>query len=277
MKTWLAVLLCAVLTGCGLTRRGPLDPSLGAFIPSDAVALAGVHIDLIRATPTYQKLASKKQLPSFDEFPMDTGFDPANDVHDLLVASDGNKALAAAHGEFKGKRPTGLEVSPYKGYTLYIKHGEDAIVFLDDHTVLGGPPVMVRAAIDQYARHADAAPSALLARVRALPTDAQVWAVATGWKGLTPDTRRQMGNAANITVDFRKGVQGVATGDCQTDNDAKTLAESLQGLLTLARMGIPQNKPELNRLFDNIHVQQQGRAVKLTIELQEDLIDQLAR
>ncbi len=77
------------------------------------------------------------------------GFDPAKDVKELLLASDGQDVLAIMHGEFKAKRPGGFESTPYKGYTLYTKDPREAIAFLDDRTALGGSAADVRAAIDR--------------------------------------------------------------------------------------------------------------------------------
>ena len=281
MRRWI-VFLCAVLAGCGgsLTRRGPLDPALSAFISADAVALAGVNMDSVRATPLYRKLAAQKRWPRFDEF-------QAEDVHEMLVASNGKNVLAAARGDFKGKRPSELPTLPYKGYTIFIRDERAAVAFLDDHTAVGGPPATVRAAIDQWSKHADAAPRDLVARTEALPADAQIWAVASGWKGADAGTLRDMGNAANLdrllrsveganlTIDLRTGVHAAATGDCRNETDAKTLSESLRGLAGIARMGVPKKRPELMRVFDGIKVAQEGPVVNVNVDIPEDLAEQL--
>jgi len=280
-------MLCAAFAGCNLMRHGPLDPALTAFIPPDTVVLSGVHMDQIRAAPLYRKLAAQNRLPRFDEFPAEAGFDPQRDVNEVMLASDGNRVLAAARGDFKGKRPRALQPTPYKSYQLFIKDDRTAIAYLDDHTVLGGSHVAVRAAIDQWSTHSGSGPADLLARVRALPADAQIWAVALGWKGASAATLRQMGNAANLdrllrsveaaslTVDFRAGVHAAATGNCRTDAEAKTLSDQLRGFAGLARLSVPKNRPELLRVFDGIRVAQEGQLVKLNIDVPEDLAEQL--
>ena len=116
------LLLCVILAACGsLTRHGPIDPALTVFIPPDTVALAGVHMDQLRATPIYRKLAERNRLPHFDEFRTESGFDPSRDIHEILLAGDGKNVLAIAHGAFPPKPPGNLKASEYKGYTLYAK------------------------------------------------------------------------------------------------------------------------------------------------------------
>ena len=148
---------------------------------------------------------------------------------------------------------------------------------------------MVHAAIDQWARHQDAVPADLLARVGALPADAQIWAVASGWRGVGASPLRDMGNAANLdrvlrlvegaalTVDLRTGLHVAATGDCRTEEDARKLADSLRGLAGIARIGVPGNRPDLARVFDGIRVDQERRLVKVLIDIPEDLGEQLVK
>ena len=290
-----AMLLCAILAGCGgsLTRNGPIDPALAVFIPPDTVALAGVRMDRLRATPIYRKLAERNRLPRFDQFRTESGFDPSRDLHEILLAGDGKNVLAIAHGAFPPKPPGNLKASEYKGYTLYAKDRWEAIAFIDKTIALGGLVPSVRAAIDQYKRGGRGAPRDLMARAQALPADAQIWAVVAGWRGATPDQLREMGNlgnldrvlrlveGANLTVDLRTGVHAALTGDSRTEADAKTLADSLRGLAALARMGaprgVPGNQPDLLRALDGIQVKQAGRVVQVNVDIAEDLAEKLVR
>lgn len=293
MRSWivLVVMVGLGLAGCGsrLTRRGPLDPSLSAFVSSDTVILVGVRMDQVRATSLYRALAARQRVPPFGNFPAEAGFDPATDVNELLLASDGARALAVAHGDFKGKKPSNLASAPYKGYTLFSKDERDAIAFIDERTVLGGPLASVRAAIDQWKAGGRGAPPDLVARAQALPADTQIWAVVAGWKGADAATLRGMGNAANLdrvlrsvegaslTVDLRTGIHAAGTGDCRTEADAQSLSESLRGLAGIARIGVPRNRPELLRVFDGIRVKQEGSAVKLNVDVPQDVAAQLLK
>jgi hypothetical protein len=285
-----ALPLCLVLAGCGsLSRHGPIDPALAAFISPDTVALAGIRMDQVRATPIYRKLAEQNRLPRFDQFRTDSGFDPGSDLHDLLLSSDGKNVLAAAHGTFTAKPAGSLHTSEYKGYTLYAKYDSEAIVFIDKSIVLGGPSASVRAAIDQYKSGGRGAPRGLMARAEALPGDTQIWAVVVGWRGATPDQLREMGNLgnldrmlrsvedANFMVDLRTGVHAAVTGDCRTEADARNLADSLRGLTALARMGVSRKQPDLQHALDTIQVTQEGRVVRVHADIAEDLAEKLVR
>jgi hypothetical protein len=278
-----AMLLCLTLAGCGgLTRHGPVDPVLAAFISPDSVALAGVRMDQIRTTPIYRKLAEGNRLPRFDQF-------HSEDIHDVLLASDGKNVLAIGRGDFRAKPPDGLTPTEYRGYTVYVNNGRDAIVFLDRTTALAGSAAAVRAAIDQYKGGGHGAPRDLMARAQALPADAQIWAVVVGWRGATPDQLREMGNLGNVdrmlravdgaklTVDLRTGVHAAVTGDCRTEADARNLGDSLRGLAALARMGVQRMQPDLLRVFDAIQVKQEGRVVQVNLDIAEDLAEKLIR
>jgi hypothetical protein len=253
---------CALLAGCGgsLTRRGPLDPGLAAFIPPDSVALVGVRVDQVRKTSIYRKLGAGKRVPRFDDFRVE-------DVHELLLASDGKNVLAIARGDF---------------------HPNPSFTLADNKTALAGPEAMVRAAISRYKSGAHDAPRDLMARAQGLPADTQIWAVVSGWRGIDPEQLRAMGNAANVdrlmrsveganlTVDLRAGVHATLSGDCRTEADAGSLADSLRGLASLARIGLTHNQPDLVPVFDGIQVRQEGRGVKMNLDVSQAVADKLS-
>jgi hypothetical protein len=258
-----------------------------AFIPPDTLALAGVRVEQFRATPLYRKLAGSGRLPRFDEFRAATGFDPERDVSELLLANDGKNSLLIARGTFEGKAAASVKTSVYQGYTLYGNSETAVFTFIGKSIVLAGPAAVVRAAIDRHKGGHHDAPADLLARAEALPGDAQVWAVEHGWTGFPAETLQEMGNAANLnrvlqsvedaamSADLRAGVRAAATGDCRTAQDAKTLSESLRGLVGLGRLSVPENQPDLLRAFDGIRVEQDGRAVKIDVDIPQDLAGRL--
>jgi len=284
------LLPCMMLAACGgsLTKHGRMEQDLSAFVPPDTMVLAGVHMDRLRAAPLYRKLAETGRLPRFDQFRTESGFDPSRDVSELLLAGDGKNVLAIARGAFEAKPAGGLSVSEYKGYTLYSRDASAAIAFSGKNIALGGQAASVRAAIDQSKSGGRGAPRDLLTRAEALP-DTQIWAVLAGWRGLTPDQLREMGNLGNLdrvlrlvegaslTVDFGAGVHAAFTGDSRTEADAKTLADSLRGLAGLARMAVPRNQPGLLSALDGIQVKQDSRIVRLNIDITEDIAENLVK
>jgi len=268
MLRFAIVFVCLILPACR-NSGARMDPALTRLIPPDAVALAGARLDQLRTTPLYRKLAAQHRLPQFDQFSAETGIDPQRDVSELLFAHDGKHGLLMARGAFRGGR----------------NRPDGSLVFLDQRIALAGPAAMVRTAIDQYRTGHASPPPALLARV---PGDGQIWAASIGWPGLPPATLSEMGNAANLDrvlravadlsfmADFTSGVHAAATANCRTDQEASALAENLRALASLAHAGAPKNEPDLQRAFDAIQVRQDARAIKVTLDLPEDLAERLA-
>jgi hypothetical protein len=81
---------------------------------------------------------------------------------------------------------------------------------------------------------------------------------------------------ANLTVDLRTGVHAALTGDCRTEADAGSLADSLRGLASLARIGLTHNQPDLVPVFDGVQVRQEGRVVKMNLDVSQQVADKLA-
>jgi hypothetical protein len=281
MTKILPVLALASLTIIGCRSA---DTGLAAFVPADTVALAGMRMDQVRATELYQKLRAQKRFSELDDLKTKTGLDPTLDVSELLLATNGKDAVTIARGHFTPADP-GARKSGYKGYTLNL-HGEGAYALIDGATAIAGTQPAVRSAIDQYKTGTHSAGvTSLLARARALPPQTQIWAVSDSpeaFAGLA-----QSGGAANFgkvfgqldrltfTADLSKGLNIVATGDCRTEQDAKTLGDAIRGLMSLGKLSVPQGSSELMRLYDSVQVDQQQKSVKLSANFAPDLIDKL--
>jgi hypothetical protein len=281
-------ILFSALAACNSaeTGRTGIDSTLAALVPPDATMLSGVRMEAIRATPLYRKMLAQQALPQLDDFARQTGFDPRRDVRELLIASNGNGVLMAARGAFNLRAIEGSVKSSYKGYTLYASESR-AVGLIDNSTAIAGPLTAVRAAIDRYKARDSARPTELLARARQIPPENQVWSVSNGFENLLTMTIPQQGNAANVgrilrslenataAADFRTGVNGYINGLCRSDQDAKNLGDAARGLVGLGRLSVPENQPELLKLWDGIKVDQQQRTVKITIAIPEELVDKL--
>jgi len=281
MRKPLSFILLASLTTLGCRSA---DTSLGKFVPGDSIALAGVRMDQVRTSPIYQKLRAQKRFSELDDLKARTGFDPTRDVNELLVASNGKNAVTIARGRFAPSDPAAKK-APYKGYTLYL-HGDGAYAIIDPSTAVAGTQPAVRAAIDQYKSESSSpAVTALLTRARELSPQAQMWAVSDSpeaFAGLAS------GNAAGnfgkvfgqiervaLTVDLNNGFNAVASGQCRTEQDAKSLGDALRGLVGLGKMSVPQGQTDLLRLYDSVQVDQTQNSIKLTARIAPDLIDKL--
>jgi hypothetical protein len=276
------------LTACNSaeTGRTGVDSTLAALVPPDATMLSGIRMEAVRETPLYRKMLAQQALPQLDDFARQTGFDPRRDVRELLIASNGNGVLMAARGAFNLRAIEGATKSSYKGYTLYTSESR-AVGLIDSSTAVAGPMAAVRAALDRYKAGDRARPDDLLARARQIPPENQIWSVSNGFENLLTMTIPQQGNAANVgrilgslenttaAADFRTGVNGYINGSCRSDQDAKNLGDAARGLVGLGRLSVPENQPELLKLWDGIKVDQQQRTVKITIAIPEALVDKL--
>jgi hypothetical protein len=283
---------CVLLVSLTILSCRSADTGLGAFVPPDTVALAGMRMDQLRNTPTYQKLRLQHRFSELDDLKARTGFDPTRDVNELLVATNGKDAVTIARGQF---HPTdmGAKKVAYKGYTLHVR-GEGAYALIDSSTAVAGTEPAVRAAIDQYKSGARSATvSALLARGRAIAPQNQIWAVSDSPEAFTslgqtgPGTGA--GNAANVgkvfgqlerlsfAADLTRGLNAVATGDCKAEQDAKAIGDLLRGVVSLGKLSVPQGQTELLRIYDSVQVDQQQKVVKMVINVPPDLIDKLVQ
>lgn len=286
-----ASLLAVTLTilGCSSAQIGSLriDPVLAALVPGDTIMLSGVRMTELRATPLYNKLIAQQRLSDLDDFAKKTNFDPRKDVNQMLIASDGAESVVLARGNFKPQPPAGLTRSIYKGVTVYGK-GEGAYAVLDATTAAAGTERAVRKVIDQK-QSGRPGPSALLDRARALQGSGQLWFVSSGWGTLPDRMAGQPGDLSNMarifrnvesataTADLGAGIALAAQGQCRTDQDAKTLADAARGMVGMGRLSVPENQPEMLKLFDGIKVEQQQKSIQLDVKIPPDLIDQLLK
>jgi hypothetical protein len=126
-----------------------------------------------------------------------------------------------------------------------------------------------------------------LSQAREIPAQNQIWSVSTGFSNALTSRIPESGNAANVgrifralenmvaAGDLRSGLNGYITGLCRTEQDAKNLGDTARGLVGMARLSVPDNRPELLKVWDGIKIDQQQRTVKITVAIPQELVDQL--
>jgi len=245
--------------------------------------LAGIRMDAVRGTPLYQKFVANRSLPALDDFARESGFDPRRDVRELLIASNGKSAIIAARGAFSEQSVKGSAKQSYAGARIYTLD-PGAVALIDETTAVAGALPDVKAALDRRQTGGHAGSDGLLARARRIPRENQVWSVATNFDNLLISRIPQAENAAGLlqslesttlALDLSDGIHGYLSGNCSSDEEAKSLGDSARGLIALARLGVPGKQRELLRLWDGIKVDQQQRTVKITVEVPEDLAEKL--
>jgi hypothetical protein len=287
MKLTCVTVLALTLAGCVRTPPGPkIDPALSSLIPPDTILLAGARLDQIQKTPLYQKYLANRAVPVMDDFPKLIGLNvQRKDLWELLYISDGKQSVVLGRGKFSDEAEPRIERPGwarfgYKGYNLV--GDERTAVLLVSPTVIGlGPTSALRSLIDNKGK-SNGPPANLADQLKQMPAEAVLWAAYGGGIRTLPfDLPGDMANinrivasiqTGSIYLDLRIGVNGLATGTCATEQDAKSLYDALRALTGLGRLAISKDKPEQLKMLDGIRVTQESHKVNVHIDESEELV-----
>jgi hypothetical protein len=288
----IAGLLLAVLafTGCVSTPPGPkIDPALASLIPPDTILLAGARLDKLQETPVYKQHLANRTVPLIDDFPKQIGLQvKRKDLWELLLISDGKQSILLGRGKFADEAEPRIERPGatrfgYKGFNL-VGDEREAVLLVSPSVIGLGPTPALRALIDNKGK-SNGPPAALAQQLKDMPAEAIFWAAYGG--GIRTLPFNLPGNMANVNkivssiqsgslyLDLRAGVNGLATGNCANDQDAKSLYDALKALSGLGRLAIPKDRPEEGRLLDGLRITQEAHRVKIHIEEPEELVESL--
>ena len=283
----LVMAAAALLAGCSREPASvKVDPALAVLVPSDAVMVAGVRMEAVRATPVYQKWVGRKQVVDLDKFASETGLDPRKDIAELLFASDGKSGVVLAKGRFPESTLRGLlERSGARKiqHGKYVLYGteEAAVVLLNETTAAAGPAAALGAVLD---RRGVGIPAQFRDKLKTIAPDTQIWVASIGFSPLA-EKLPEVGNLANLrrilasventtlALDLRYGVNLTATGACKTEQDAKFIHDGIRGLLGMGRLSTPDNEPDLLRFYDAFQVSRQKTALSVKAEIPMDVLE----
>ena len=291
MKIGWSLLSALVITGVTRLRETPpgpkIDPALASLIPPDTILLAGARLDKLQETPLYKQHLADRTVPLIDDFPKQIGLQvKRKDLWELLLISDGKQSIVLGRGKFADEAEPRIERPgatrfAYKGFNLV--GDERQAVLLVSPTVIGvGPTPALRSLIDNKGK-SNGPPAALAEQLKEMPAEAMFWAAYGG--GIRTLPFNLPGDMANVNkilssiqsgsmyLDLREGVNGLVTGNCASDQDAKSLYDALKALSGLGRLAIPKDKPEEGRLLDGLRVTQDAHKVNIHIEEPEELVD----
>ncbi len=288
----IALMSVGLLQSCHRASTGGvfIDPAFGPLIPPDTQMLAGLRLEKLRATPLYQKYASRLNLKALADFKARTGLDPQKDVWEMLVATTPDEVLVMVRGHFTVGElepkldPLGNHRTSYKGYTLI---GDDryAVVFMNPGVAVAGPAGSLRALLDRRDHPSTKLPPALAARIANLPSDDQLWLVDDG--GLPPmalltqrdDVQSLASNlvshisGATMGVHVDDGIRYSGTLNCASADGVKRVRDALRGMIGLARLTTKSDQTDMLRLYDAIEVTQADQAVKIEMRVAPELVD----
>lgn len=292
MRLALLLLLLA-----GLCTADPkFDNVLIRMVPPGSISLVGAHMDAIRQTDLYRRMLAERKLPDVDRFAAETGFDPRRDVRELLyVTAPGETNVMLARGTFRPNLSSmrDLKLVRHGEYNIFVttdgKAAERKAGFciLDSTLAAAGDLAGIEAALDEWKSGPHTGAQPLLARVHAASPGAQLWGVSTGVAGFLADYMPRANNGIDFSrilrgledtwfeADFAAGLRASLHGRTQTDQDAVNLRDAAKGLIGLGRLSVPENQPELLRVWDGIAVTQDGRNLLVSANIPENLMDKL--
>jgi len=267
-----------LLAGCGARTPDhvPIDPALSTLVPPDTVFLAGVRVDDLRQTAGFDALLAATAPAALWQFVRDTELEPAEDLWEVLFASNGSDGVLMVRGRFS---ETGLEPRferegtrriPYRGYMM-IGDEQAAVLFMNATTALLASTDLLQSVVDGRDSY-KGIPEALQERVNAIDPASQIWAVADGqwqpdrpgvgnWSSILRIVSRVNGltMAATVNGNFSAVVQA----DCSSEQEAQNLLSSVNALLTLARFSAADN-PAAATLLAEVGIQRTANSVELS-------------
>jgi hypothetical protein len=299
MKTT-AIFASAVLGFAGLLSAA--DSQLLNLVPAGAKVIAGVNVDQARTSPFGQFVLSLVPVDAhLQEFVAMSGFDPRNDIHEILVASSGPGSDAAsnlvmAKGNFDvqkllGLLPKGSTVQNYAGAQMVVagKGEQGAFAFLDATTAIAGDAASVKAALDRRLA-TNALDPAIAARISELSAIDDAWAVSTlPLSSLAPPHAKTPGNnllAGELVNKIQQtsggikfGSSVVVSGQALTGDakDALALRDVVKFLSMMAQSSAPKEAAPAVALIQNLNVTTDGAALNLELSVPEAQLEALVR
>jgi len=282
-----ALLLVLAFTSA-VSAQPRIDNVLERMVPPGATSLVGGHMDQIKQTEIYKKLLATQNLSQLDQFASDTGFDPRRDVRELLFTTNARGSVMLARGTFHINSITlkGAQKTRHGQYDIW-GQGGNGFCILDPTLAVAGDIPAVEAALDEWTSGTHTAAQPLLARVAGVNPQSQLWGISMGTGNFLADHPPAANSGLDFSrifsslhdywfqADFSAGLRAEVHGTTGTEKDAMNLRDAVRGLVGLGRLNVPENQPELLKVWDGITVDQQGRSISLHADIAQDLIDKM--
>jgi hypothetical protein len=290
-----AAVLAAILVSTGLQAA---DPVLLNLVMPDAKAVAGINVQKAKTSPFGQFLLT--QLPAGDEFnkfSSTTGFDPRQDLVEVLMASNTDKksGLALARGTFNIAQITAAvlkdgshTVQTYNGAQLVVPTAttgdQHAIGFLSSSIAMAGDLASVKAAIDRSGT-SNAIDSVLAAKISGYSA-ADAWSVTiapiSSLNHAAPtDANNPIAGAlktiqaASGSVTLASPVLISAEAQALTDQDATSLSDVLKFVVGMIA-GNADSAPFAS-LLQTLDVSTDHSTIKVKLSIPEDQLEELIK
>jgi hypothetical protein len=290
-----AAVLAAILVATGLQAA---DPVLLNLVMPDAKVVAGINVQKAKTSPFGQFLLT--QLPTGDgltQFSATTGFDPRQDLIEVLMASNTDKksGLAIARGTFNIAQITAAvlkdgshTVQTYNGAKLVVPTAttgdQHAIGFLSASIAMAGDVTSVKAAIDRSGSN-NAIDPVLAAKISGYSA-ADAWSVSIApISSLHPADPKDVNNpisgalktiqAASGSVTFASPVVISAEAQALTDQDATSLSDVLKFVVGMMAGNV--DSAPFATLLQTLDVSTDHSTIRVKLSIPEDQLEQLIK
>jgi len=276
------------------------DPQLMKLVMADVKVMSDVNVMQAKLSPFGQFLLSQMESSQVQQFAAETGFDPRQDLIELLLVSNGapgaGNSLVLASGVFNlakiaaAATANGATQETYKGVAIIeAPKKAEGIAFLNASVMIAGSVANVKAAIDRQAAPATLPPS-LVTQANQLSVTQDAWALSTispaalapasdpkppaiGGITIPPNILQQL-QSGYLGVKFGANVALTAQAQSDTAEDATALAGLLQLLGNLAQMQTAQN-PGAAAFAKSLTVTATGTIVNISASVPEAQFQQL--
>jgi hypothetical protein len=304
----------ALLVGC-FKKPAPARPVPDlSYLPADVFFVAYADTVALKKAPLYREWdvagsADSERFVEAKTFLRRLGIDPEKDVDGVMLACrarrDGGEWSALLRGRFDvPKMQKGLDdpsarmaAETYGKWTIYSlavvpEVGDVSLTLVDEGTIALGKADSLRGILDTRDKAKDSlAGNPLLKKlIPSLPGEAQIWALLDG-RAL----RASPGQAGS----FPMGDSGIRPGGLDSvvsaslaatlDKDlalnldigsdspvrARSLADTVKGIVGFARLGSGAHHPELDRVMDALRVSHEGDHVQVRVRMTADTVRKL--
>lgn len=293
------ILISASLMGAFASSLPAVDSQLLALVMPDVKVLGDVNIAQAKNTPFGQYVMGQIQNADLAELAALTGFDPRQDLTEMVCASNASTAgtkvgLAIASGNFDVAKITAFATAnkavleTYNGVTIIESPTQtDGVAFLSPVIMVAGDVGSVKGAIDRQ-KAPQSLPTAVKTLANQLSNTEDAWVLSTVSPASflasattpAPSLTKQpiLQQLVSGWTGVKFGGNIVVTAQATADNaaDATTLANTIQLFANIAQMQAQQNA-NLAALAQSITVTASGVNVNLTASLPQDQFQALTR
>jgi hypothetical protein len=284
------------------------DPALLQMVMPDAQVLAGLQVAQAKNSLFGQYVLSHLSVndTGLQEFTAETGFDPSQDVSEIVMASTGqpkgadNHWLVLADGTFNVSKITAAAESnggvpaTHQGVNIISHAGSGshpaiAVAFFGAGTAVAGDLASVQAAI---ARKQSGAPadSTLLTKAQQVSSANDFWFVTlvplSNFAGAIPNSNLGGAVQGNVLAGINQASGGVRFGDTVTISaeavarsaqDAQSLVDVVKFMAGLVQMNKPNNPSagQVATLLDSLQASASGNITTISLAIPEQQLEQL--